>query len=71
MERGAAGAAPKNDGGKAVTCGVQERAAVAGNSEESARRRGKGRGGNPPRLISAFAILPHLSSFPVLYFFFF
>lgn len=43
MERGAAGAAPKNDGGKAVACGVQARAAAAGNSEESARRRGEGR----------------------------
>lgn len=48
MERGAAGAAPKNDGGKAATRRVQARAAAAGNSEEGARGRGEGKGGNPP-----------------------
>lgn len=54
MERGAAGAAPKNDGGKAAPCRVQARAAAAGNSEESARRRGEGRGGNPFKTSSTF-----------------
>lgn len=56
MERGAAGATPKNDGGKAVTCRVQARAAAAGNSEEGTRRRGQGRGGNPFRKHQFYAL---------------
>lgn len=63
MERGAAGAAPKNDGGKAVTCGVQARAAAAGNSEESTRRRGQGRGGDPSKSVWLFLGLHHSWAF--------
>lgn len=47
MEGGVVGAASEDDGGKAVTCRIQARAAAPGDCEEGPRRRGQGRGGDP------------------------